>query len=120
MLRTVQIIGVATAIFTTSQAYSQSPDAQGQALDRITKAADEICGIVKLAGSYQNLNVKGQVQAKLSGLIKQLADLGISGAADYTADQYEGFVRSDLAGTFQQTAQCKFKVFDKLQEKMIK
>ena len=52
--------------------------------------------------------------------MKKLADLGISGTADYNVGEYEGFVRADLANTFQRAAECKFKVFDKLQEKMIK
>jgi hypothetical protein len=107
-------------MFATSEAYSQSLDVQTQALALITKTSDAVCGIVKTVGSYQDLKVKGDVKAQLSGLVKQLADLGISGAADYNTDQYEGFVRSDLAGAFQSAAECKFKVFDKLQEKMIK
>src|SRR5262249_14114453 len=114
------ILAVFIAIFVTSEAYCQSLEVQTQALALITKTADGVCGIVKTAGSYQDLKVKGDVKAQLSGLVKQLADLGISGAADYNADQYEGFVRSDLAGTFQHTADCKLKVFEKLQEKMIK
>ena len=120
MLGRARILAVSIAVFATSEVYSQSLEVQTKALALITKTADEVCGIVKTAGSYQDLKIKGEVKAQLSGLIKQLADLGISGAADYNADQYEGFVRSDLSGTFQRTAECKFKVFDKLQEKMIK
>ena len=118
--RRARILAAFIAIFATSEAYSQSLDVQTQALALITQTADGICGIVKTAGSYQDLKVKGDVKAQLSGLFKQLADLGISGAADYDTDQYEGFIRSDLASTFEHTADCKFKVFDKLQEKMIK
>jgi hypothetical protein len=104
----------------TTPAYSQSLEAQTRALALITKAADEICSIVNHAGNSQSLKVKGDVRAQLSGLIKQLADLGISGAADYTADQYEGVIQADLGATIQRNAECKFKVFDKLQEKMVK
>ena len=120
MFRWARFVAVLIAMFATSQAYSQSLAVQTQALALITKTADDICGIVKTAGNYQDLKVKGEVKAQLNGLIKQLADLGISGAADYDASQYEGFVQGDLAATFQRTAECKFKVFDKLQEKIIK
>src|SRR5262245_61424902 len=114
-------IVAAVATFVTSAAYSQSSlDAQTQALALITKTADEVCGIVKMAGNSSDLNVKGDIQAKLSGLIKQLADVGISGAANYDARQFEGLIQADLASTFQRTAECKFKVFDTLQAKMIK
>jgi len=120
MPRSVRILAVVVAIFTTPEAYSQSLDVQTKALALITKTADDICGIVAHAGNYQSVNIKGDVKAQLSGLIKQLADLGISGAADYSADQYEGVIRTDLAGTIQHNAECKLVVFEKLQEKMIK
>jgi hypothetical protein len=120
MSSNTRIFALFIAICATSEAHSQSLEVQTQALALITKTADNVCGIVKTAGNYQEVKVKGEVKAQLTGLIRQLADLGIAGAADYNADQYEGFVRSDLAGTFQRTAECKLKVFDKLQEKMIK
>jgi len=110
------------AIFAASEAEAQSQtiDAQAKALDLITKTADSVCSIVTLAGNSQSLKVKGEVKAQLSGLIKQLADLGISGDADFNSDKYEGFIRADLATAIQNNAQCKFNVFDKLQAKMIK
>jgi hypothetical protein len=107
-----------TSVITS--AYSQSLEAQAQALGLITNAADKLCGIVGHAGSSQSLKVVGDVKAQLNGLIKQLADLGISGAADFTADQYQEVIRADLATTIQRNAECKLRVFDKLQEKMIK
>src|ERR1700753_2482872 len=112
MLRWTRFVAGVIGIFAESDAHSQSLEVQTQALALITKTADDICGIVKTAGSYQDLKVKGEVKAQLSGLVKQLADLGISGAANYDSDQYEGFVRSDLATTFQRTAECKYKVFE--------
>jgi hypothetical protein len=115
----VRHLAAVIAIFTTSEAFSQSMDLRAQQLDLITKTADGICGIVKTAGNYQGVKVKGDVKAQLSGLFKQLADLGISGAADYDVNQYEGFIRTDLAGTFERTAECKFKVFDKLSDKIL-
>jgi hypothetical protein len=102
------------------KAGAQSLESQARALALITKTADDLCSIVRQAGSSQSLKVKGDLKAQLSGLIKQLADLGISGTADFTVDQYEGLIQSDLAATIQRNAECKFRVFDKLQEKMIK
>jgi hypothetical protein len=100
--------------------YSQAIEAQARALTLITDAADKICGIVSHAGNSQSLKVKGDVKAQLNGLIRQLADLGITGAIDYSADQYQEVIQSDLATTIQRNAECKLRVFDKLQEKMIK
>jgi hypothetical protein len=100
--------------------YSQALEAQAQALSLITDIADEICGIISHAGNSQSLKVKGEVKAQLNGLIRQLADLGIAGAIDYSVDQYQEVIQSDLAATIQRNADCKLRVFDKLQEKMIK
>jgi hypothetical protein len=111
---------VIAAESTIGLGYAQSPEAQAKALDAITKTADGICSIVSHAGSSQSLKVKGDVKAQLTGLIKRLADLGISGAAEFTEDEYENVIQADLAATIQRNAECKLKVFDKLQEKMIK
>ncbi|WP_194460322.1 hypothetical protein [Bradyrhizobium sp. CCBAU 53421] len=122
MLSGIRIVGSIFAIFSASEASAQSQaiDAQAKALDLITNAADRICSIVNQAGSSESLNVKGEVKAQLSGLIRQLAELGINGAADFNSDQYVGVIRTDLATAIKDNAQCKFNVFDKLQAKMIK
>jgi len=122
MRRTTTFVWLAVIFFNSSVAgtYSQSLDAQARVLSLITDAADKICGIVNHAGNSQSMKVKGDIKAQLNGLIKQLADLGITGAIDYSADQYQEVIQSDLAATIQHNAECKLRVFDKLQEKMIK
>jgi hypothetical protein len=119
MLRSGALIAF-IVIAATAEAYSQSSEAQTKALGLITKTADDICSIVNHAGSSQSLKVKGDVKAQLSGLIRRLVDAGISGAADFSTDQYEGVIRADLAATIQHNAECKLKVFNTLQEKMLK
>jgi hypothetical protein len=118
-IATVSLVLLSGAVF-AENAHAQSLEAQAKALDLIATFADRMCNIVRLAGTSQNLKVTGDVKAQLSGLIKQLADIGISGAADFTTDQYEGFLRADLAAAVEHNAECKLKLFDKLQEKMIK
>lgn len=120
MARRTSFCGLLLAVVAGAQAQSQSLEAQTQALGLITKTADEICSIVSHAGNYQGIKVKGEVKAQLSGLIKKMADVGVSGAADFTADQYENVIQSELSSTIQHNADCKLKVFDRLQEKMIK
>ena len=120
MLNSVRILAASIALAATAQAYAQSLEVQTKALAQITDAADKICSIVSHAGNSQSLQVKGEVKAQLSGLMKRLADLGILTIADFTTEQYESVIRADLAETIHRNAECKFKVFDKLQEKMIK
>jgi hypothetical protein len=118
-IATVSLLLLSGAGF-AEKSYAQSLEAQAKALDFIATFADRMCTIVRLAGNSQSLKVTGDVKAQLSGLIKQLADIGISGAADFNTDQYEGFLRADLAAAVKSNAECKLQVFDKLVEKMIK
>jgi hypothetical protein len=101
-------------------AHAESLEAQTEALSLITKTANDICSIVSHAGNYESLKVKGDVKAELNGLIKQLADLGVSGAADFSSEHFENVLRDQLASTIERNAECKLKVFNSLQEKMIK
>jgi hypothetical protein len=118
-IATVSLLLLTGAAF-AEKACAQSLEAQAKALDFITNAADKLCNIVRLAGNSQSLKVTGDVKAELSGLFKQLADIGISGAADFNKDQYENVLRADLAAAVEHNAECKLNVFYKLQEKMIK
>jgi hypothetical protein len=88
-------------------------------LSAITDTADKICGIVATSGSLTNVKVQGDVRAELNGLAKRLADLGISGNAQYSSSTYEGLVQQDLATALKDVRDCKLKVFNTLQEKLI-
>src|SRR5882757_3698902 len=57
---------------------------QAQALAQIIKAADQICSTPPLTTSSDHLELNGQAQAALTGALKKITDLGISGAAKYT------------------------------------
>jgi hypothetical protein len=109
-----------TAASMIGAANAESLDAHVKALDSITKAVAEICTTISTAGNVQSLKVKGDVKAQLDGLIRHLANIGISGVADYSADEYQNVIQADLAATLKNNVECRLKVFDKLQEKMIK
>lgn len=94
-------------------------DQNSDALNAIADTADRICGTVAAAGSSQNTDVTGDVRAQLKGLAKYLADLGISGTGSINSDEYVGVLRSDLPSTLNSTRDCKLKVFDKLEQKLI-
>jgi hypothetical protein len=100
--------------------FAQSLEAQGKALELITGTADKICNIVYLAGNSQSVKVTGDVKAELSGLVRQVVNLGLKGAGELNSDQYEGIIRADLATAVQNNAQCKLKVFLSLKDTMVK
>jgi hypothetical protein len=100
----------------SSQTYA---DPNADALKAIAETADRICGTVAAAGSYQNTEVTGDVKAQLRGLAKYLADLGISGTGSISSDEYVGLLRSDLPSALGSIRDCKLKVFEKLEQKLI-
>jgi Domain of unknown function (DUF4189) len=94
-------------------------DSQERALALITKTADKICNIVSSSGEAQSSTVRGNVKAQLSGLASKLADVGISGTGTITSDQYQNVLRKDLAATLHHNVECKRKVFETLQSKLL-
>jgi hypothetical protein len=102
-----------------SIANANSLETQKQALDIIADFADRLCTTVPLTGSASNLELSGDAKAKLSELIKKIADLGIEGAAKYQASAWEGVLQQDLAGQLNTSRNCKFEVFKDLKDKLL-
>jgi hypothetical protein len=94
-------------------------DQQIKALDAIKQAAKEICNTVPPEGNSTNVELSADASAKLDGLIKKLANLGIGAAGKYTSEEYKGVLRKDLANLLKDNADCKLKVLTLLQDKMI-
>jgi hypothetical protein len=90
-----------------------------EALQEITDTADKLCGSVATSGHVDSLKIEGDVKAQLSGLAKKLADLGITGTAEITSSTYEGVVQEQLTATLKDVRECKQKVFEILQKKLI-
>ena len=63
--------------------------------------------------------MSGDVRAELSGLIKRLVDLGVSGKGTIDETQYEGVVQEQLADTLKDIRQCKISIFETLQRKLL-
>lgn len=88
-------------------------------LKAITDTADRICGIVATSGDYQSVKAQGDVNAQIDGLLKKLASLGISGDVSLNTEDYKGVLRSDLPTALKNVIECKLKVFDTLQKKIL-
>jgi hypothetical protein len=99
---------------------AQSAEEQQKALAAITDAADRICASVPIEGSGTNVQLTGEAKAKLDGVVKKIADLGIEGAGKYESEEYKGLLRQDLAAGLKSNSDCKLTVLKVLQEKMIK
>jgi hypothetical protein len=117
------LTGIYSLIFLTSISAPVNADdlaAQAQALKVISSFASETCGsAIPLEGDNKHLELSGDVKAELAGIVKKVADLGISGAGKYQSDQFKNVLHEQLAQALQDTSKCKLRVFELLQEKMI-
>ncbi len=93
--------------------------AQRSAMALITDTADKICSVIQTAGTSEGSQVQGQVKAELGGLASKLANVGVTGSADINNEQYQNVLRSDLATTLKNNAECKLNVFNTLQAKLL-
>lgn len=121
MVQRMLVVGLVAATFCFACFWISQARAQdiSKALLTITETADRICGIVNTFGGTTSMQARGNVRAELNTLIKQLADLGITVSGDLSKDTYDGVVRSDLPETLSKVRQCKERVFNTLQEKLI-
>ena len=101
-------------------AQSQDWQAQQQALTQITKTANEICQSAPLGETNQGVNLKGDANANLGGLVGKLADLGIAGAGEYQTNRSMGVLQKDLITAIQNANDCKLKVFQTLEQDLLR
>jgi hypothetical protein len=107
------------AIVFAQMARAAPLDTTAQALNLITQTADRICNVVSTKGEVESSDVKGQVQAQLSGLAAKLASVGVSGTGSINNEQYQNVLRQDLASTLHDNTECKLKVFQTLEAKLL-
>lgn len=100
------------------QVYAED-DGQAKALDVIATFAERICKSAPTSGSSEAVELSGKAKAELTGLVKKVADLGIEGAAKYQSNEYQGVLQKDLAALLSKDADCKFKISEKLIDKLI-
>jgi hypothetical protein len=80
---------------------------QKEALEIIADFANKICGEYKDEGSSESIDISGEINAEIQGLLKKLAGLGISGTAAYNDKSYQGVLQKDLAELLKNQITCK-------------
>lgn len=120
-MRTLRLHTLAIAALASSPSIglAQDLDSAARALDLISKFAASICNDVAAKGSSSSVELSGSAKAEVNKLVKQLADLKVEGAAKYQAAEYEGVLQKDLAVALKDSASCKQKVFQDLNDKLL-
>lgn len=110
----VALIGLAP-----SPVYGQDAQIE-QALAKITETANQICQSAPLEQTSQGVGLSGDASAKVGGLVGKIADLGISGAAQYQTGHSRGVLQKDLIEAIQNGNSCKLEVFKTLEKDLIR
>ncbi len=112
------VLGVLTlSLWLPRMAYGE--DARDQVLKDITETAKEICQSPPLEQSGSSTELKGDAKAKVAGLLGRLADLGVSGAAQFQSNKSMGVLQKDLAESIKSGNDCRFQVFKTLTNKFL-
>lgn len=107
-------------LITSSFCYSsQGLDESDKAIKIIVNAAKDLCETVPLSGGTEGIQLTGDARAKLKGVLKKLADIGIEGAVKYEKSSYDGVLQKDLANIINQSTNCKMDVWNDLKDKLI-
>lgn len=88
-------------------------------LNAISEYAEKICNSLPLSGEQQGLKLNGKANAELTGLLKKITDLGVSGEVVYSDSSFKGVVQEDLKDLFISNADCKNKVSERLEKRIL-
>jgi hypothetical protein len=90
-----------------------------QQIQMIKETAASICNSVKEAkGQKSEVQIQGDVNAKLGGLIGKVADIGGSGTGALTREEFEGLSRDATATALQSDRDCRERLFNKMFDKL--
>ncbi len=93
--------------------------AQAQALNLIADFAERLCATAPVKGGNQSIELSGTAKADLANVLKKVADLGIEGAAKYTASDYQGVLQGDLAKLLEDASKCRLEVWRDLKDRLL-
>jgi hypothetical protein len=80
---------------------------QKEALNMIAAFANDICGGLEDHGEKTSMQLSGELNAEIKGLLKKLAGLGISGTAAFENEAYQGVLQKDLASLLKDKIECR-------------
>jgi hypothetical protein len=92
---------------------------QRAALKEIREAAADICYTVEQRGQKSEVELTGEVQAKVTGVVAKVADLGVKGSGHIGAQEYQGVSQEALGAALAASANCRERVFNKLVDRIL-
>lgn len=110
----LRLVGFAILWQVTAGTAAPAQSLNLEALHEIDAFAESFCGKFLTEGNTNSVEVTGQAEADLKGLLNKLADLGVSGTATINTESYAGVLREDVRGTMQDSRECKLMIWNDL------
>lgn len=110
---------LAALLVLSSRAIADELATQSQALTIIRNFAKDMCTTVPIESSSSGAKLTGEAKAKLTGIVNKLADLGVSGAAEYSSSASQGVLQADLTDALKDANSCRLHIFDALKDKLL-
>jgi hypothetical protein len=111
-----QTLCLLTIITIATPSFADDP---GKALDEIASFAERVCQTAPIKSQSEELQLSGKADAELKGLLSKVANLGVTGAAQYKKTESEGVLQKDLASLLSKGEDCKQNISNKLIDKLI-
>lgn len=120
-IKTIVLVGICFMQFAVPKLiFAKEPLTKDiEATGIIAEFAAKVCGSIPLEGGSSGLELSADGKAALKGLTKKLADLGLTAAAKYKKDQYNGVLQKDLPEVLKFNTDCKVEVTKYLGNKLI-
>jgi len=109
-------LSVCTAVaWSVAISGSSAQQLNPQQIQMIRDTTASICNTVKEAkGQKSDVQIQGDVKAKLGGLVGTVVDVGGSGQGALTREEFEGLTRDATATALQGDRDCRERLFNKM------
>lgn len=100
-------------------AHAQAAELNEDALDAISRAANDICGELLQSGSSNQIEGSVEANVRLKGLMRELLDLGVGGAAGVDTEEFVNVAQSDLAQELASMRDCRLRIWNDLKQAVV-
>ena len=116
-MKTKTLIAVLALVLAPFSLLAQPSSSTADSLKVIGDFADRLCQTVPINVSSDKVELTGTAKAELEGVVKKLANLGVSGAAKYDSASSQNVLQTDLAKVLNESRSCRLQVWNDLKGK---
>lgn len=91
-----------------------------QALKEVKEFAIEFCEDVDYSkGSSSEIMLSGEAEARVTGLLKKLTDIGVAGTASFNSKNYVGVLQEELGTELKSVRECRMAIWNDMKSSVI-